>query len=346
MNHQRNPAMIEIKTATTKEEIKEITRLRYDVYVQELGVYTDKANHELKVLTDERDHTDRLIYIRKDDEIIGAGSITVGSECSLSEELNVAYDLARFQPYVSSNGIANVTRLVVKPEHRGTSVPFKLMMHIVEEIDKIGCDLIFCTCKPHLMNLYSRLGLRSYDVDMHNDAEFGFMIPMVLVMGDSDHLNAVRSPLRSVIDANTHDTQMVAKIVQAMGEPTVRRAEECTQEIEGNLALETNELAQVMKGAHVISCKAGSQIIKGGQESASIFIPIKGFFKVKTHLGEESNVAETKENVDVYSGEGGIRMLALSKIHVQKILEQPSKMAQVLMHNAVTPQAIASQQAA
>lgn len=350
--------MIEIKIATTDKEIKEIVRLRYEVYVEEMGVYTNLANHAERVLTDERDSTDRLIYATEDGVLIGAGSVSMGSDFPISEELRTAYDFPRFEKNVSEKGMGAITRLVVKPSHRGSSVPFKLMVAFFEEFEKNGADLIFCTCQPHLLNMYNRLGLRSYDIDVQNDPEFGIMIPLVFVMGDKAHLQTVRSPLRSMVCEERHNRNTVAKLVATLGTPKVYEAnnhhtvKECAtltktslkQEVIFN-GLNEEEIREVIGTGHIIDCKAGDRITRKGQENHTIFVTLKGCLEIKNEndgtaqvnagevFGELPFLPNNGRNENAYSGPGGVRILGLNKRHFQKIIAQSGKIATTLLHN-------------
>ncbi|MBT7032137.1 MAG: cyclic nucleotide-binding domain-containing protein [Rhodospirillaceae bacterium] len=50
-------------------------------------------------------------------------------------------------------------------------------------------------CSPHLLPFYEHLGYRRY-TEGYNDTAYGFKVPILMLMGDQEYFEKVRSPLR------------------------------------------------------------------------------------------------------------------------------------------------------
>ena len=53
-----------VQFATTERERRAIYRLRYDIYVGEMGFFKDSADHEKGIFVDEHDAGGRLLHLR------------------------------------------------------------------------------------------------------------------------------------------------------------------------------------------------------------------------------------------------------------------------------------------
>lgn len=354
--------MIQFQHASAPKEIHEILRLRYEIYVTEMQVYIAKANHEQRTFTDSLDKTNRLLYASEEGEVVGAISIMLGLDAPFSEEFSEVYDLPRFSKVLPESKMAAAIRLVTKPEHRSTTLPFKLMAEGAKEWVKNGVQLAFCTCQPHLINMYKRLGFQSYSHQTYNDPEFGIMVPLVIVLGDDEHFKAVRSPMRSIFAAGSYDLALLPKIYQAMGKTAV--AEIVADEEDEDWAalskilkaphaqnvhllegLNEEAVKQVIALGQVIDCQQGQQVIKQGQVTQTVFVPLTGSLEVRLKnrlvaviqtgemIGELSFLLSNRRTTDVFAGPGGAKVLSLNDRNLRKFIEQPSHIATQLLLN-------------
>lgn len=354
--------MITIKQATTPEEILEIAKLRYEIYVKEMQVYDSQADHENCVLTDEYDQTDRLLYATDGSEIVGSISAVVGGDAPIIDRLTGIYDLARFEDHIDSSKMSVAIRLVVKPAYRKSSLPFKLMAAAATEFVKAGCELTLCTCQPHLINMYHRIGFQSYDIDVQNDPEFGIMIPLILVMGDHEYLETTRSPLKSVFAEGSYDRSAINGVREAMGNTAVQAA--TSKEFGDEWAsfygilnetdrenallfdgLNEEEIQEVIALGHVIECRAGDQVIKKGQVTRTVFVPLSGILEVRVKnrlvavvptgemIGEQAFLLGGRRTADCFAGKDGSHVLSLNEHHLHQLIEKPGRIASILLFN-------------
>lgn len=59
-----------IGIAETEEEKRAVYRLRYDVYVEEMGRYQSVAGHEQRMLYEDCDEQRRIRYVAMDGEVV------------------------------------------------------------------------------------------------------------------------------------------------------------------------------------------------------------------------------------------------------------------------------------
>ncbi|MEE2776955.1 MAG: hypothetical protein VYE73_09365, partial [Acidobacteriota bacterium] len=62
---------LQVTEACSDEERTAIYRLRYDIYVQEMGRYQSIADHERRWLVEEVDGDSRLFLARDGDQVVG-----------------------------------------------------------------------------------------------------------------------------------------------------------------------------------------------------------------------------------------------------------------------------------
>lgn len=354
--------MITIKQATTPEEILEITKLRYAIYVEEMRVYSGSADHENQILTDEYDQTDRILYAHNGSEIVGAISLVVGADGPMRKELADIYDVARFDNHLDQSKMGATIRLMVKPAFRKSSLPFKLIVEGAKVFVEAGCELTFCTCQPHLLNMYNRLGFESYSVDIQNDPEFGIMVPLVLVMGDQENLKSIGSPLKSVFAEGSYNLSAIDGIRMAMGSTSAQKASSENlgadwAEFYGILneperenallfdGLNDNEIKEVIDQGHIIECHAGDKVIKMGQVTRTVFVPLTGILEVRVKsrlvavvptgemIGEQAFLLGSRRTADCYAGKEGAQVLCLNENILHQIIEKPGRIGTALLLN-------------
>ncbi len=144
---------VEIGVASTDADRDAIYRLRYEVYVEELGIYAEQADRQGRRLCDDIDATARLIYARVGSDILGTIRLHLRCDAPLPETFVRTYELERFVGLVPLERIGVMTRFMVARGHRGSSIPFQLIVETARQHLEAGLDLTFCDCEPHLVAL-------------------------------------------------------------------------------------------------------------------------------------------------------------------------------------------------
>ena len=69
-----------IGIAETEEERRAVYRMRYDVYVEEMGRYQSVADHEQRMLYEDCDEQSRISYAAVDGEVVATARLTWGGD--------------------------------------------------------------------------------------------------------------------------------------------------------------------------------------------------------------------------------------------------------------------------
>jgi predicted GNAT family N-acyltransferase len=193
----------EVRIARTREELDRIYRLRYDVYITEMQEPL-RANHSERLLFDEWDHQAVHFYIEREGLVAGVARLHVGN---IPEYLVEPLGLDLFRER-NPNRLAYVSRLIMAKWARRSTTTASLMCAVYKYARTHQVDLGFLHCYPRLVPLYTRLGFQRY---LHTfEAPQGTQTPLVLAMGDAEHLREVGSILAPVAAAFPRDPEPAA----------------------------------------------------------------------------------------------------------------------------------------
>ncbi|MGH7229960.1 MAG: cyclic nucleotide-binding domain-containing protein [Nitrospiraceae bacterium] len=297
---------LKIKMATTETEKEEIYRLRYQVYIEEMEgqrrhVEADVAARQLR---DEWDGRAHHFYIREDGIVVACARVVLRRDGPL--ECEEEFDLEQFSPAFPDH-VCMTSRLALHPRIRGTHFLKQITCAIYQFWCEQGIQFSFIDCHTRLLPLYSRLGFRTYRTGF-NHSKYTYVIPMVLVVNDLEHLEQVRSPFAPFGRRFSHSTEgrqlLFSKFPQSMPvqrdshrqivdprdallasllDPT-RTPERC--EMLDGLTLEDVRLLSSL--GHIIPCKAGSAVLREGDPGREIFLILEGSFQVRGQLRSPS----------------------------------------------------------
>jgi predicted GNAT family N-acyltransferase len=148
---------IEIFLCRNRAMLASAQRLRYEVYVGELGRNSPHADHELKTIADELDHTGNTFVA------IEAGETTATMRMNLSfrgsigafEEL---YGMKHSAHHPKSTAIC--TKFIVKESKRGSQTWIKLLTAAGRFAARNNIRELYIDCIPTLVQYYEALGFR------------------------------------------------------------------------------------------------------------------------------------------------------------------------------------------
>jgi predicted GNAT family N-acyltransferase len=350
-----------IRFAETPEEWEAIFRQRYRIYAEEMGVYRSSADHERKQLSDANDATGRLLYASEGNEIVASIRIHANTIAPFPEAFRAVYDLGRFAQTVPYDEMGILTRFLVDPSHRGSSASFRLIAACHDFLLSQGVHMVFIACAPHLINLYLALGFRTYTRNF-NDADVGFVVPMVLHGGDTEYLKSIKSPLFSKLtrivacsdlDASLRPVPLLASAVKSeradeqeywsrvfglLNEQSTGR-----HQIFDDLSAEETQV--LLTKGHLIECSMGELIIKKGATSTGMFIIMSGTVEVRVEgkvlatlgkgevLGEMAFLLGSPRSADVYAASDGVRILSTDEKTMRQLVDtEPGAAAQFLLN--------------
>jgi cyclic nucleotide-binding protein len=348
--------------AETEEEKLAVYRLRYDVYVEEMGRYRGAADHERRLLVEPEDETARIFYAAPDGEVVATSRLSWGGDAPFSARQIDQYQLEPFLAEVPPEAIVVGERGMVVPRLRGSPTYEQLAATSRRFIQEKRVQLLFGACEPHLLSLYMGRGARPYAKRNINSPEAGYLIPIVNVVEDIAYLRRIGSPVAEMAidygaDARipscidrlvTHGSVMSQRLSSAdayWGE--VHRAigalaEGRTSALEG---LSEAEAERCLGHSNIIECNTGDRVLKKGGAARNMFVVLEGTLEARDGdrllrvmsagdvFGEIAFLLGQPRSADVYAATDGVRVLSLSEGTIRNLIERdPSVAARLLLN--------------
>ncbi len=352
-----------IGIAETKDEREAVYRLRYDVYVEEMGRYQTVADHKRRMLYEDCDEQSRISYVSIDGEVVATARLTWGGDAPIPQRMIDQYGLAPFLAELPASAIAVGERGMVRPHLRGTDLLLKMFGAGMQFAKENRIQLVFGDCEPHLLNLYLSLGQRTYSKTNVNSAEAGYLIPLVTVIEDIDYFREMNSPLLEYV----HDFGADARIpnciqrVFAEGTAVVSRVQtpsatywsevhSALSELEAHRisaldGFSEDEAARCLEKSTIIECQAGDRVLKKGGVARNLFVVLDGTLEVRNGdtveavlspgdvFGEMAFLLERPRTRDVYAATGDVRILSLSEANLRQLIKSDPAIAARLLLN-------------
>jgi hypothetical protein len=272
---------------------------------------------------------------------IGAIQVNGGADGGFSDEFRSLFGLDSFLSMVPPARIFVLSRIAVLPEYRCSSAPLDLISAAVEFAVQSGFLLCFCPCQPILLDLYLRLGFRTYTTT-YNHPQAGLVVPLILIAGEVEHFQTVHSPLLPLLRKTAMEPSLAMRLAPFVPETitvqTVSSDKEATlwtrdfEKAQGGEHRATvfdgfsdADKARLLAGARIISCEKGDLVIRRGGADRSLFIILSGAVEIRLgeHLldienegdviGEIAFLLERSRTADVFSATYDVKVLCLTE---------------------------------
>ena len=310
MSEQSEPATprLSVAVARTKEELEEVSRLRYRVSVEEMGNrQSAAANHAARTMTDDIDRLATILYLTDGKDI-------VATVRAIRADVGAKTKYAHFYPLdgmaeVKREEISFTSNLVIAPEWRGTRALGHLLHAVYKSARRQGVWLDFIHCRPPLVALYEVMGYRRFGPGVL-ETEVGLRIPMALVADDVAYLTKVRSPFARLAsqfnNEPSHGAWFATRFAE-YSEPSCARlmgADEfwgyITQRIHVDdhpllRGLSEQEVKAVLGAGTVLRVQAGGGVVRRGDPGNDMYLVLSGILEVRatTAAAGPSHVIET-----------------------------------------------------
>ena len=182
---------IRIREAKAADAAQAVFRLRYEVYVEELGREQRHADHARRLIEEPLDASGHVLVASDGTRAVGTLRINYARHGQLSEYAAL-YEMARIGPaYPAYTSV--VTKLLVALDYRNTSLAYRLCMSVYRRALGDGMLFDFIDVYPNRVEFFERLGYRVH-LPHADHPEYGSVVVMRLAMRDADHLKKVGSP--------------------------------------------------------------------------------------------------------------------------------------------------------
>jgi len=354
---------IRIALAETEEEKSAVYRLRYKIYVEEMGKYRGVADHARRMFSEPCDAHSRLFYATENGEVVATARSTWGGDAPLPQRMIEQYQLAPFMAELPQAAIAVNERGMVLPRLRGTDLFLRLIGSTLRFANEHRIQLCFGDCEPHLLNLYLGLGQRTYSTRNVNSAEAGYLIPILFVPEDQAYLRRIHSPLLEYLKDFGDQARIpacVERISTATSAVVSRRLADPTaywSEVHGALSesvgsrpsaldgISDADAARCLDKSTIITCRRGDRLLKKGGAARNLFVVLDGTLEVRDAdsplavfgpgdvFGEMAFLLERPRSKDVYAVTDDVRVLSLSEATLRQLIgSDPSIAAHLLLN--------------
>jgi hypothetical protein len=349
-----------IQQASTEAELTAIARLRYELYVEQLRIFAETADHAQRTLAEPADATTSHFYAALHGQIVGALRLDSGADVPFTSAAEAAYDLVRFRTTITDAQIAICTRLVVRTEYSATPVLLQLLVAMARFAAGRGIELILYGCQPHQIAFFTSIGFRSYR-QVYNDPEFGILMPLALLTGDLEYLESIGSPLSAFLSPSPESKAAAHTLAALLSESQHHSGDGDVpapwRELYRNLVslpsdsprlfdgLTEAEVRRLLAQSQLIECAPGDRVIRRGLMARTIFVVLAGALEVRENgrlvrvarrgavLGELAFLLDGRRTADVYATAAGTRVLALHEKNLRQLIDERSRMAAIVLHN-------------
>lgn len=206
--------MLSIRLANTQEELQAIYRLRYQVYVEELGADMKYAHHHLKELCEPWDATGNNIGAWLDGQLVGCVRFNSAATTDFSEYDHLfRVPMLRHFIACSPADFSFSSKLAVPRNYRSVSLA-KLLIQAVYDLMRVkGAALNFVICQTKRINAYRRFGWQVCGAPFFHP-EGGLEVPMVIVTQDWAYLRSIQSPFLALCEQYPNDQKRATRFSQ------------------------------------------------------------------------------------------------------------------------------------
>lgn len=192
----RQTGNIRIAPVLEARERHAVERLRYDVYVRELGYDQPYADHRAHTLPEPLDATS-VVFGAFNSTGAAVATLRVTHAVNAEEEYGDLFGWNSLPPS-SRREHAMASKLIVVPELRGGSLALRIIRTAAEHLMSEGIRFCHLETYDHLVPLYSRLGFLTLGRRWH--APYGEVSHLRIDFTDIELSRALRSPLLPVIE--------------------------------------------------------------------------------------------------------------------------------------------------
>ena len=338
--------------AVTADEIAEVQRLRYLVYVEELGRYRGAADEVSGRLAEPEDEYSWNFYVRDGDDLISTSRLTWGGD-GFSDRQIEQYELARFLGDLPADMIAVAERFAVLPSHRGAGLLEQIIERNRPFVEPHGIRIVISCCEPHLLSMYLARGQRPYATRNINSPEAGYLIPLVNFIPDVEAMRGVGHNTRPgdlpecvervLAQAGTIRSHALSEPSSYWDEINQTLDAIHSQQISAFDGFTDDEAQRCIARSNVIECAADDRVLKRGGSARNIFVVLDGTLEVRDGdrivgvlsagdaFGEMAFLLERPRAFDVDAATDHTRILSLSEGALRKMIAEDSTVAAKLL---------------
>lgn len=351
---------LEIRLATSDEQRADVFRFRHRLLVQGAGQKYQHSDSSDGMLRDPVDKAATPICLVKGDRIVAALRTIVTPALSLPVYIKERFELAPFLA-LENLTVSYTDYLLVDTDQVDPRAGNILMSAAYRMACNQGSAFDFTHASAGEVAMFERLGYRRY-AGNYTDMDLGPRVPLVLVAGDTAHLQRVKSPFVKLVDASAHDPQPVSWFHRAHAEvcdqaqPAAMSDDELWSFLTKRLdqrphigipllfSLSYEEALGFLKLATVLNFKKDEPIMRTGEMGNEMFVILDGSVRVERGgerlaafakggiFGEMAYLNAEPRSADVFARED-TEVLILTQDVMQKSMEKMPAVAARILFN-------------
>lgn len=171
-------SQVSIRMANSSEELEGVFEFRYRIYVEEMGRKQTYADSAARRIVDPLDLGADNFFAWSNGRVVGTVRTNLCQKSSVGD-YETLYSIPAYSGSRHPMETAVITRLMVAPELRGTSLGIRLAATCFSWSLRNGITRGFIDCNGHLIGFFRGLGFRMHCAPvLHND--YGEVQPMVI----------------------------------------------------------------------------------------------------------------------------------------------------------------------
>jgi len=189
---------IRIGVATTPEEKREVYRLRYNIFAEEIGYDLSEVDHQNKLLYDDLDESAILLTAHVGSILIGTTRVNIGKISDFPPDIVQAYCMDKFKKFYNKEDnpyFTVISRGMVSPQYRSSATIYLFSVKMYELCCDYQVQFSFLNCTFHLIPFYEHIGQVRIDKNTIDPNDNSSLASMVMLLDDVEHLRVVGSPL-------------------------------------------------------------------------------------------------------------------------------------------------------
>jgi hypothetical protein len=356
--------------ADSKKEKEKIYRLRYQIYVEEMGKKLVDADHRRRLLFDDMDDSGLLFFAVAGREIVGTVRLHIGYKYEFPWELVEPMGMARFADYLPGDGsprpLSFASKGMIVSHYRNSRAHHLLCEHYYDACRRRGVLFHFSGSAPSLVAMHEHLGARRFKRPFFVPG-YGCMVPFVTILDDVDHLRRVRSPFAAAADRWPNSQEASAWFAREFPQAPARYInKQLTGEAElwrilsDKLGHRPEHAVGLFRGmseaearicanaGHLVYCEQGDTIVYPDDVSHEVLLIVSGSLRASSHppdrrpsvailrpgqvYGEKVYVARARHNTTVIA-QTDTEILVLPRQAIERLTAQHPPVAAKLLHN-------------
>ncbi|HWR44214.1 cyclic nucleotide-binding domain-containing protein [Sporomusa sp.] len=217
---EKADSSLQVRIATQSWEKSEIYRLRYEVYVQEMAKPLGSTIDKTKQIVDSLDDRSALIYVQAGSAIVATQRITIAAAEDYPIDLAEAFHMHKFKTLYTDFSDPHFglgTKLAIKAQYRNSPALYLILAEAYRLMRDQKIPICFTGGNPYVIPLYERVGFRRF-AHTFTDPGYSLLIPLVMLLEDTDHLKAVKSPIMRLARKYVNDVTMAQRFLQLFPE--------------------------------------------------------------------------------------------------------------------------------